>query len=100
MLYPAELPGHCLPVDRLQTTRCWPPNEQNPHPHVSQNGKIAVVHNGIIENATVLKAGLEALGGLGAEQVLAVEVLWTPSDERDVFTRDDIMTDYPTLKTL
>ncbi|MFN9204696.1 MAG: glutamine--fructose-6-phosphate transaminase (isomerizing) [Gemmatimonas sp.] len=39
-----------------------PPNEQNAHPHVSQNGRIAVVHNGIIENATVLKMGLEARG--------------------------------------
>ncbi len=39
-----------------------PPNEQNAHPHVSQDGTIAVVHNGIIENATVLKAGLEARG--------------------------------------
>jgi glucosamine--fructose-6-phosphate aminotransferase (isomerizing) len=39
-----------------------PPTEANAHPHVSQNGKIAVVHNGIIENATVLKAGLEARG--------------------------------------
>ncbi len=39
-----------------------PPNETNAHPHVSQNGQIAVVHNGIIENATVLKAGLEARG--------------------------------------
>ncbi|GAB1344728.1 glutamine--fructose-6-phosphate transaminase (isomerizing) [Gemmatimonas sp.] len=39
-----------------------PPTENNAHPHVSQNGKIAVVHNGIIENATVLKAGLEARG--------------------------------------
>ena len=39
-----------------------PPTEINAHPHASQNGKIAVVHNGIIENATPLKAGLEALG--------------------------------------
>lgn len=39
-----------------------PPTETNAHPHVSQNGKIAVVHNGIIENATVLKAGLESRG--------------------------------------
>ncbi len=39
-----------------------PPTEANAHPHVSQNGKIAVVHNGIIENATALKAGLEARG--------------------------------------
>ena len=39
-----------------------PPTERNAHPHASQNGKIAVVHNGIIENATALKAGLEARG--------------------------------------
>jgi len=39
-----------------------PPNETNAHPHLSQDGTIAVVHNGIIENATVLKAGLEARG--------------------------------------
>ena len=26
------------------------PNDINSHPHVSQNGKIALVHNGIIEN--------------------------------------------------
>jgi glucosamine--fructose-6-phosphate aminotransferase (isomerizing) len=39
-----------------------PPTETNAHPHTSTNGKIAVVHNGIIENATVLKAGLEARG--------------------------------------
>ncbi|HYW31970.1 MAG TPA: glutamine--fructose-6-phosphate transaminase (isomerizing) [Gemmatimonas sp.] len=39
-----------------------PPTETNAHPHMSQNGKIAVVHNGIIENATVLKASLEKRG--------------------------------------
>ena len=39
-----------------------PPTEKNAHPHASQNGKIAVVHNGIIENATALKAKLEARG--------------------------------------
>ncbi len=39
-----------------------PPTEANAHPHVSQDRKIAVVHNGIIENATALKAGLEERG--------------------------------------
>ncbi|MGQ0646662.1 MAG: glutamine--fructose-6-phosphate transaminase (isomerizing) [Gemmatimonadaceae bacterium] len=39
-----------------------PPNQVNAHPHVSQDGTIAVVHNGIIENATVLKQMLEARG--------------------------------------
>ena len=39
-----------------------PPTELNAHPHLSQDGTVAVVHNGIIENATALKAGLEARG--------------------------------------
>lgn len=39
-----------------------PPTEINAHPHLSTNATIAVVHNGIIENATALKAGLEARG--------------------------------------
>ena len=39
-----------------------PPNQVNAHPHMSQDGTIAVVHNGIIENATVLKQMLQARG--------------------------------------
>lgn len=41
-----------------------PPTERNAHPHMSMDGTIAVVHNGIIENATTLKASLEARGFL------------------------------------
>src|ERR671920_434819 len=36
------------------------PNETNAHPHATD--KLAVVHNGIIENFRELKAGLEAKG--------------------------------------
>ena len=39
-----------------------PPNQVNAHPHVSDDGTIAVVHNGIIENATILKKMLESRG--------------------------------------
>lgn len=34
------------------------PNEQNAHPHLSNDKKIALIHNGIIENYQVLKAEL------------------------------------------
>ena len=34
------------------------PNDINAHPHVSQSGRIAVVHNGIIENYAELKEQL------------------------------------------
>jgi glucosamine--fructose-6-phosphate aminotransferase (isomerizing) len=39
-----------------------PPTERNAHPHRSADETIAVVHNGIIENSTVLKAALQDLG--------------------------------------
>ena len=38
------------------------PNDVNSHPHTSTNGKIAVVHNGIIENYTALKVQLQSQG--------------------------------------
>lgn len=38
------------------------PNDVNAHPHVSGNGKIALVHNGIIENYTALKSLLTSKG--------------------------------------
>src|SRR6201992_336533 len=38
------------------------PNEINAHPHLDAEGHIAVVHNGIIENAEQLRAQLTAAG--------------------------------------
>ena len=38
------------------------PNDMNSHPHVSNSGEIAVVHNGIIENYIKLKEMLQAQG--------------------------------------
>ena len=38
------------------------PNEPNAHPHASTSGDIALVHNGIIENADVLRSQLIAEG--------------------------------------
>ena len=34
------------------------PNDTNAHPHFSQNKKLAIIHNGIIENYAVLKQAL------------------------------------------
>jgi glucosamine--fructose-6-phosphate aminotransferase (isomerizing) len=39
-----------------------PPTERNAHPHLSADGTVAVVHNGIIENAGTLRAALQELG--------------------------------------
>ncbi len=38
------------------------PNDVNAHPHTDAAGRVAVVHNGIIENFADLRAGLEATG--------------------------------------
>ena len=38
------------------------PNDRNAHPHLSQSGRIALVHNGIIENYRILKEALIAQG--------------------------------------
>jgi len=38
------------------------PNESNAHPHTSNDGEIAIVHNGIIESADVLRTQLSAEG--------------------------------------
>ncbi len=38
------------------------PNDINAHPHVSQSGRLAIVHNGIIENYDVIKAFLTKKG--------------------------------------
>ena len=38
------------------------PNDTNAHPHASQSGDLAIVHNGTIENYTVVKKALEQHG--------------------------------------
>ncbi|GAA2520059.1 glutamine--fructose-6-phosphate transaminase (isomerizing) [Pilimelia columellifera] len=38
------------------------PTDRNAHPHVSTDGRVAVIHNGIIENFAKLRAELESAG--------------------------------------
>ena len=38
------------------------PTDRNAHPHVDNEGKLAVIHNGIIENYSELKAELQSKG--------------------------------------
>ncbi len=38
------------------------PNDRNAHPHLGATGRVALVHNGIVENFASLRAELERLG--------------------------------------
>jgi len=38
------------------------PNDRNSHPHLSESGDLAIIHNGIIENYATLKLGMEKKG--------------------------------------
>lgn len=65
---------------------------------------LAAVDGGIkmpkVNSREELRTALNRLGALRSDQVLALEVLWTPQDERDSYSRDDMFSDYPTLHTL
>ncbi|WIA33133.1 hypothetical protein OEZ86_006285 [Tetradesmus obliquus] len=53
-----------------------------------------------IDSLASLKQALQALGSLQQDQVLGVELMWTPQAEGDYYTRDDIISDYPSLRQL
>jgi uncharacterized membrane protein len=51
-----------------------------------------------VNDATDLKTALQSLGGIGGDRLLAIEVLWTPQQEGDTLTSNDIISEYPDLK--
>ena len=57
----ADLEG-CIGLGHTRWATHGAPNSINSHPHVSENGKFAVIHNGIIENYVEIKEFLIGQG--------------------------------------
>lgn len=51
-----------------------------------------------VRSADDLRMAINQLGAVGSDQLLAVEVLWTPESKNDVLTSDDMIVGYPQLK--
>ena len=57
------------------------PTDSNAHPHISNDGKLAVIHNGIIENYVELKEDLERRGHTFTSETDTESVAHLLSDE-------------------
>lgn len=58
----ANIPDATLGMGHTRWATHGEPNHVNAHPHLSQSGNLAVIHNGIIENYGTLKEELQKRG--------------------------------------
>eukprot|EP00884_Botryococcus_braunii_P013615 jgi/Botrbrau1/22254/Bobra.0138s0016.1 len=64
---------------------------------VAVQGKLKLPN---VSNREELNTALGRLGAIPSDNLMAVEVMWTPEADNDFYTRDEMFQDYPTLNTL
>jgi uncharacterized membrane protein len=64
---------------------------------VASRGRISVKGAG---NAEQLRETLQILGGVGSDDLLALEVIWQPEGAGEVLSTEQLLTAYPDLQHL
>lgn len=54
----------------------------------------------VVTDGSELRTALKRLGAIRVDALQAVEVLWTPQEEGDTLTEDELLSDYPQLNIL
>jgi glucosamine--fructose-6-phosphate aminotransferase (isomerizing) len=80
----APLPASTIGIGHTRWATHGGPTDRNAHPHLSADGRLAVIHNGIIENFASLRAECEARGiefGSDTDTEVAAHLLAAAYDE-------------------
>ena len=64
---------------------------------VASQGKLTLPK---VRSSADLRQALNQLGSISSEQLLALEVLWTPQAQDDTLSSEDVLTTYPNLALL